>query len=242
MDGNSDRITVNAALRTAYDGYCEEGTSEWRTLNAKYKADNIGSMSAGISHNSVLDRGPGEDVVSAMLLQRNFCSEICCLEISASGVKTIKNRRLSGIRDVRKFDGYRIPYPNKAFDIAIASHVLEHVEHERVFLYEGNRVAKHLFIEVPIEDTFRMPQNYKANKEGHVNFYNFRIVRSLLQSSGFEVLNRRLLPHSLEIHQYSQGRLKGAMHWGVRSVLDRFQRGLTPRIFTYHCDILNRRN
>ena len=242
MGGNSERIAVNAALQTAYDSYYEEGTSEWRALNAKYKVDNIINMAAGISHNSVLDIGAGEGAVSAMLLQMNFCSEIRCLEVSESGVKTIKNRKLSGIRDVRKFDGYCIPYSDGTFDLAIASHVLEHVEHERVFLYEARRVAKHLFIEVPLEDTFRMPHNYKANKEGHVNFYNYRTVRHLLQSSRFEVLDQRLLPHSLEVHQYSQGTVKGTMHWGVRSVLDKIHRGLTARIFTYHCGILCRPN
>ena len=242
MNSSSDRIEVNADLQAAYDSYYEDGTSEWRALGAKYKADNIINMTVGIPHNTVLDIGAGEGAVSAMLLQREFCPEVSCLEISDTGVKAIENRNLSRVVDVRKFDGYSIPYRNKTFDLAIASHVLEHVEHERVFLYEAKRVAKYVFIEVPLEDTFRMPKNYKANKEGHVNFYNFRTIRHLLQSSGFEVLDQRLLPHSLEVHKYSQGRLKGTMHWGVRAVCDKIHRGLTARMFTYHCGILCRSN
>ena len=166
MSVEKKTVSVTKALRDNYDTYYVDGESEWRKLGAKHKVNNIVSMCSSVPHSSVVEIGAGEGSISAELSRREFCSNISCLEISESGVDVIKNRKLPCIIDVRIFDGYNIPYPDNHFELAIASHVLEHVEHQRLFIYEAKRVAKYLFVEVPLEDTFRLPRDYKANKVG----------------------------------------------------------------------------
>ncbi len=45
--------------------------------------------------------------------------------------------------------GERLPFKNKSFDFVIASHVLEHTSHPRLFIEEMMRVGKAGYIEVP---------------------------------------------------------------------------------------------
>jgi SAM-dependent methyltransferase len=237
MVANKCFSLINQALQDNYDTYYVDGESEWRKLGAKHKVNNIISMCSSVRHTRILDIGAGEGAVSAELSRREFCSEITCLEISKSGVDVIRNRQLPSIKEAKTFDGYRIPYADNNFDLAIASHVLEHVEHQRLFIYEAMRVAEHLFIEVPLEDTLRLPRNYKPDRVGHLNFYNYKTVRRLLQSCGLEVLDQRLFDTPLDVHTFS-GKMKGTIKFIIRRAADTLSHQLSGRLFTYYCGIL----
>ena len=68
-------------------------------------------------------------------------------------MEAIRAKNIPGLFDCKVFDGYTIPYDDNAFDLVVLSHVVEHVEHPRKLLYEAKRVARYVFIEVPLEAT-----------------------------------------------------------------------------------------
>ena len=80
------------------------------------------------------------------------------------------------------------------FDLAVLSHVLEHAEHPRRLLAEASRVARVLFVEVPLEDTWRLARDFTPDAVGHINFYSMASLRRLVQSCGLEVLDERVVP------------------------------------------------
>ena len=233
--------SVSTELQSNYDSYYVNGTNQWRELSAKYKAGNIVSLCSSVPHKSVLEIGAGEGAVSAALSNRGFSSDITCLEISQTGIEAIRGRNIEGLTEAKLFDGYHVPFSDGHFDLAIASHVLEHVEHERLFLYEAMRVSKHLFIEVPLEDTLRLPLNFQSDSVGHINFYNRKTIRRLLQTCGLEVLEQQLYDMPLDAHIYS-GLAKGTTKYLIRRAASIFGSRLSSGYFTYRCAVLCRRH
>ncbi len=55
------------------------------------------------------------------------------------------------------------------------SHV---VEHPRTLLHEARRVARHVFVEVPLEHNLRLPRDFAADDLGHINAYTRKIAPS----------------------------------------------------------------
>ena len=141
-------LSIDEKLIENYAHYYdqEDNTSEWRRLGALDKCSNIVRLCSKLQHDHVLDIGCGEGAVLERLGTLGFGTRFAGLEISASGVKTVQEKNLRRV-DVQLFDGYELPFQEKTFDLAILSHVLEHVEYPRRLIREGARVAKHVFVE-----------------------------------------------------------------------------------------------
>jgi len=74
-------------------------------------------------------------------------------------------------------------------DLIILTHVLEHVEHERLLLRELKRVAKMVVIEVPRDYRFGVDARIKHFLAyGHINMYTPTSLRYLLATEGLEVI------------------------------------------------------
>jgi ubiquinone/menaquinone biosynthesis C-methylase UbiE len=116
------------------------------------------------------------------------------------------------------FDGYAIPYEDNKFDIAIISHVVEQVEYPRVLLYEAARVAKYVYFEVPLEDIARLPEDFKFDKVGHINFYSPRTFRWLIQSSNLKVLNQITFNSPKGENTFQKG-WKGLVNYYIKELL-----------------------
>jgi len=183
-----DKI-VSDNVKTAYDSFYQEHDEAWRMLGAKYKTAHIVEVCDGYTFDKVLEVGAGDGSILKQLADQDFAGEYHAVEISASGVEYIKSRNIKGLKSVQVFDGYHLPFEDNTFNLVILSHVLEHVEHERLLLRELKRVAKMFVIEVP--------RDYKANVDsrikhflayGHINVYTPTSLRYLLQTEGFEVV------------------------------------------------------
>lgn len=234
-----DMPKVSPALQDKYDAYYP-GQSEWRTLGAKDKAGNIVELCRGISPEAVLDVGSGEGAVLERLSTLGFGKKYWAAEISDSGVATIKSRNIENLIDVVKFDGYSLPYEDRKFDLCVASHVLEHVEHERLFLKEIARVARYVFIEVPLEDTWRLGQAGINNDIGHINFYNPASVRRLVESCDLEVVEQKMFDVSLPMMTFHNRRL-GLMKFLIRRSAFILSPRFASHLFTYHGCLLCRK-
>jgi len=180
---------LSTNVKSAYDQFYEQNDVAWRMLGAKAKAQNIVDVCKGISPDKILEVGAGDGSILHFLEEWNFGKELYALEISESGVKVIESRNLTKLKEVKSFDGYKIPYPDQSFDLVILAHVLEHVEHERILLRELKRVAKHLVIEVPLDYRFGVDKRMKHFLDyGHINMYTPTSLRFLLQSEGMEII------------------------------------------------------
>jgi ubiquinone/menaquinone biosynthesis C-methylase UbiE len=229
---------VSDYLKKNYDDYYVKGESQWRWIGALDKVDNIVTLSKDYPHNKILEIGAGEGSILQQLNDRNFGENLYALEISTSAIENIKKRNISSLVDCNLFDGYSIPYKNKKFDLVILSHILEHVEYPRKLIYEAKRVADYVFIEVPLEDTFRLKQDFVFDKVGHINFYSRKSIRRLVQSCELDVLNQIVHTPSKRIYQYSLGKTKGAIKHFVKQLTFQIIPSLAPNIWIYHSAII----
>ena len=183
-------MQISENVKESYATQYDAGSVEWRNTGAKFKAMNIVSLAKHISFRNVLEVGAGEGSILSWLSKWNFCDDLNCVEISESGIEMIKSKRIENLKDILLFDGYKIPYDDNHFDLVICSHVLEHVEHERVLLREIKRVSKYQIFEVPIDFSFYVDKKLKHFLAyGHINIYSPSLFRFLLKSENFEVKN-----------------------------------------------------
>jgi hypothetical protein len=119
-------------------------------------------------------------------------------------------------------------------------HVLEHAEHPRRLLAEAARVARAVFVEVPLEDTWRLPRDVRPDPVGHINFFHRRSLRRFVQTCGLEVLSERVDVPSREAMVFRSG-WRGALAYGAKRLALRAAPALATRLSTYHGALLCRR-
>jgi ubiquinone/menaquinone biosynthesis C-methylase UbiE len=179
---------ISGNVKTAYDDFYKAHDEAWRMLGAKYKAQHIIDVCKGRTFNKVLEVGAGDGSILKLLADQNFAPEYYAVEISDSGVAHIQSRNIAQLASVQIFDGYHLPFDDNSFDLIILSHVLEHVEHERLLLREIKRVSRHFVIEVPLDYKPGVDKRIKHFLAyGHINVYTPTALRYLLQTEGFEV-------------------------------------------------------
>jgi ubiquinone/menaquinone biosynthesis C-methylase UbiE len=219
-----------------YDDFYD-GESEWRRLGALDKTANILALCASLPHERLLEIGAGEGSILQCLAEARFAAEMFALEVSSSGLRAIQRRELPGLVEARLFDGSRVPYADASFDLAVLSHVLEHVEHPRQLINEASRVARHVFIEVPLEDTWRMPRDYRPTATGHINAFSEKTIRRLVQTCGLTVQRQVTTNPSRAVYAYRYGRRGLAQYWVKRLAL-RLAPALATLLWTYHTSLV----
>jgi ubiquinone/menaquinone biosynthesis C-methylase UbiE len=179
---------ISGNVKTAYDEFYQKHDEVWRMLGAKYKAQHIIDVCKGYPFKKVLEVGAGDGSILKFLADADFAPEYHAVEISDSGVAHILARNIKGVKSVQVFDGYHLPFEDNSVDLIIVSHVLEHVEHERMLLREIKRVARHCIIEVPLDYRPGVDKRIKHFLAyGHINVYTPTSLRYLLGTEGFEV-------------------------------------------------------
>ncbi len=229
--------SISSKLLENYDNYYD-AESEWRSLGAVDKAANIVEMCGSHPHSTVVEIGCGEGAILERLSRLKFGDSLFALEISRTGVEATRKRAIPQLVNCKLFDGCSIPYPDGQFDLAILSHVVEHLEHPRTMIYEAARVAKTVFVEVPLEDTIRMTKDYVFDTVGHINFYSPKTIRWLVQTCDLEVVKQRITSGSRPSYQYRLGPVRGLLSHFIKDSLLRCSRSVATRLFTYNCALL----
>ncbi|MBA3741942.1 class I SAM-dependent methyltransferase [Sporichthya sp.] len=225
----------NATISRLYqDMYAHSALRAWRDAGAVSKADNVirAHRAAGLpSAPRVIELGCGEGALAAELLRRSFPGSYLGMDISTSGIEEARARAIPGA-DFRLTAGGHVDLADGCADLAILSHVVEHLEHPRVLLYEAKRIASHVLVEVPLELHWRTPRDYHLDALGHINKYTARSIRHLAQSSGFEVLNQFTTnPGHARFGDASLGR---NLSWRVKDIALRTVPLAARTCFTFH--------
>jgi ubiquinone/menaquinone biosynthesis C-methylase UbiE len=231
---------VNTDIQQMYDGYYAQGDGLFRKreITAIQTFDHVKSVwdSSGKKPDKIIDVGAGEGSFLCQLSENDFADNLYGVEISSSGIETIQSKKIDGLRDIKKFDGYSIPYEDNFFDLAFSIHVLEHVEHERLFLNELKRVSKKVIIEVPLEHTFTLQKSIDmCRPSGHINFYTVGTFKNLLETCGFNCLKFQIFPISKELECFVSGTRKGTFMNYIRSTILSSSPRLATSMMTYMC-------
>ena len=228
------RPLVSTPFQELYLGYYD-GTRDTlkRAISARDTFDHIRLVSEGTLGRTV-DVGAGDGALLALLSHSTLAPELHGLEISASGIDKIQDRSLPLLKSVRQFDGYSMPYPDRSFDTALCMHVVEHVEHERLFLRELSRISKSIILEVPLEHGFKVARSIRLSGPfGHINFYTPDTFLALLRSAGLRPVSHRVLSSSRAYEQFLYGRVKGIVRNTVRRLALALFPRLAPQLLTY---------
>lgn len=227
---------VSQDLTALYGDYYETGAvAEKRAIAARQSVAHLRALLPGAPYASVLDVGAGEGAVLAEMDRTGFAHELSAVEISPSALAAITARNLPTLRRALQFDGYHIDEPDQSFQIGTAIHVLEHVEHERLFLAEVGRVCQLMYVEVPIELNFRAQRAIRIGRPfGHINFYTQTTFRNLMETSGLEVVSSRLFANSRAYESFvAGGTAAGSVKWAIRASVLRLAPALAPWTMSY---------
>lgn len=193
-------MNVDKDIQEKYNEQYTEDLEDWRILGGRGKANNIINISKDLDFKSVIDIGSGNGSVLYWLDKNSFCKDIVSLEISESGLEKIKQRNLKSVKKVQWFDGYKIPYEDNSFDLALCSHVIEHVEYPRMLIREITRVSKRQILEVPIDFSWNVDKKTTHFLSyGHINIYTPQTFRFLLKSEGLDIIRFENLMYEKEV-------------------------------------------
>jgi len=218
-----------------------ERMGRWRALGARSKADHVVRLcaQAGLRPGSLAEIGCGDGALLAELAARGLSPALDGFELSPPAADIARARGVA--RKVEVFDGLDVPVEDGAYDLAVLSHVLEHVPEPMTLLREAARVAPAVLVEVPLEDNRSARRDEKraeAARIGHVQFFKRADVHALLRVAGLRVAAELSDPLPYAHHAFFAGtrgeRVTAAVKTGVRHTAWRAVPRVAERLFTVH--------
>ena len=224
----------------------DERHARWRALSARGKADHVVGLCdrARVDARRVVEIGCGDGALLAELRSRGLGSELRGFEVSAEAARMARERGFA----VDVFDGQRLPAGDGSSDLAVLSHVIEHVEQPVPLLREAARVAGAVLVEVPLEANLsgrRASKQAGSAEIGHLKPLDRPAVREMLEEAGLVVAADLLDPLPRSVHTFfadsaparARASLKAAVRRGLFAVAPR----AAERAFTLHYACITRR-
>ena len=221
----TDATSLNRHYSELYAG---DPRSAWRELGAREKARSVDAL-VDRPVGRVVDVGCGEGSVIAALQGSLGAAGFSGFEVAPAAIEAARRRQYASAVEFALFDGCRIPTDDKAFDLAILSHVLEHVADPRSLLHEAARVASRVVIEVPLELHLRTPR-FRWDDTGHINVFNRSSIRYLVEGCGLRIERERIYCPGRDVHAFFGGR-RGEVKWALKAAALRLG---GQAIFTYN--------
>lgn len=222
----------------------------WRALGARSKAEHAVVLCdhAGLVPGRVVEIGCGDGALLAELSRRALGRSLDGFELSAPAAALARARAIARVGRIESFDGVRVPVPDDAYELAVLSHVLEHVPEPPALLAEAGRLAPWVLVEVPLEanrSARRPAKRAQATRIGHIQAFSRAGVRRLLDRAGLEVVAELTDPLPLAHHAFfagdRAGRARAAVKAGVRRATWLVAPEVAARAFTLHHAVLARR-
>jgi SAM-dependent methyltransferase len=218
-----------------------ERHGRWRAMSAVAKADHVIELADAIGMRSpaaVAEIGCGDGSVLAELGRRGFGDRRIGFELSEAAVQMTAQR--PEVAEAAAFDGEHVPAPDGAYELAFATHVLEHVPAPARLLREMMRVARAVVVEVPLERNLsarRPAARALSEAAGHLQRFDRAAVRRLVADAGWHVRADVVDPLGLQVHLFDRdtapAKAKGLAKWAIRRVLT-LRPEVGARLFTVH--------
>jgi SAM-dependent methyltransferase len=239
-------VELREFYEQSYSAPEQEGVvyARWRALGAVAKADHVLALSAGSvagaqPHARVLDIGCGDGALLAELAQRRAQWRLAGVELAEQAARLAAARCPSA--EIRAYGGETLPYGEREFDLAILSHVLEHVPDPLALLREAARVAREVVVEVPLEANLSARRAAKrgiAAEVGHIQRLSRRSVTGLAAAAGMRVAAGISDPLPRDVHTFfaagGSARAKANAKWLLRRGVHTLSAGAAERLFTVH--------
>jgi SAM-dependent methyltransferase len=216
-----------------------ERHAHWRELGARGKADHVLELAG--SAQTVVELGCGDGALLAELSHRGFGRSLAGFEISETALELARARSIPRVERLEAFDGKRLPVTDGAFDLALLSHVLEHVPEPVPLLREAARVARTVLVEVPLERNLsgrRSVSRDRSDAAGHLDALDRAAVRDLLDAAGLRVERELLDPLPREVHTFfadtPAARVRGMAKAALRRGVFMLSETAAERAFTLH--------
>jgi SAM-dependent methyltransferase len=234
-------------------GYTQPDAAEalrlgrWRELGARSKAAHVRELCerTKLRPRTLVEIGCGDGALLAAL--RGLAPVFDGFELSAPAAE-LARRALPDARRVETYDGLEVPAEDGEYDLAILSHVLEHVPVPGPLLAEAARVAHEVIVEVPLEDnrSARRPEKREeAAAIGHLHFFSRADVRGLIDAAGLvceaELTDPLPRAHHAFFASGARGRAAASAKWAVRAAAHRVAPRSCEAWFTVHYAVLARR-
>ncbi len=240
--GAGTRAFYDAAYSaTAADA--DAGFARWREHGGRLKAAHVAALCdrAGLAPRTTLEIGCGDGSLLAALAARGLGGTLDGVELSAEAAAQARARGIPAARRIEVFDGVHVPAGDGAYDLAILSHVVEHVPEPAPLLREAARVARHVLVEVPLEanrSAARPAVRAEAARIGHVHAFARDDVHALLAGAGLRILGELTDPLPLAHHAFFAATpaawARAAAKTAVRRAVFRASPRRAERLFTVH--------
>jgi SAM-dependent methyltransferase len=244
------------ALRAFYEaGYTQADPAagarlgRWRALGAQTKADHVIALCArvGLQPRRVVEIGCGDGALLEALAARGPAAAYDGFELSAPAAALAAARRFEGAGRIEAYDGAHVPAAAGAYDLAVVSHVLEHVEDPAALLREAARVAGAVVLEVPLEanrSARRPAKRAQAAAIGHIQVFSRAAMHALVAAAGLRLEHELTDPLPRAHHAFfaatRRDRLAASAKWAVRAAAWRAAPPTAERAFTVHWAALAR--
>jgi len=239
--------TGSAPLRDVYEEQYSAGGEDgarygrWRALCAEGKADHVVRLAAGLDRppRVVAEVGCGDGVLLELMAGSGLGDAHLGYEISEKAVSIATDRLGPGV--VERFDGEHLPVADRAFDLGVLSHVLEHVPDPVPLLRETARASRAVVVEVPLEDN-RAASRPGAERGrqaiGHLHRFNRGDIHVMCAAAGLRVAAELSDPLPLKVHTFfadtAAARIRAVAKAVVRRGVYVISEKAAERSFTVH--------
>jgi SAM-dependent methyltransferase len=239
-----------ADLTAFYEaGYTQEDPERaaflgrWRALGAASKASHVVELlrRAGLRPGTLVEVGCGDGALLEALSARGVATRYDGFELSGPAAAIAAARGIPGAGRIEAYDGARVPADDCAYDLAVVSHVLEHVPDPPALLAEAARLAPHVLLEVPLEanrSAQRPGKVAEARSIGHIQAFSRQAIAQLAAGAGLRVIADVGDPLPRRHHTFfakgPAGHAKATAKWAVRAGLWRAAPERAERLFTVH--------
>lgn len=222
----------------------------WREAGARQKAENVLKVCRSIRVTTAIEIGCGTGAVLKRLQEYHFTKHFVCVDLAHSAVQFARNSCGDSVLCACVASATALPFRDSAFDVAILSHVIEHLREPAQAVAEASRIARYIVVEVPTEVVLSnvirrkvLGKPYASIKgAGHVQFWSTNSVREFLKRDcSLEILENKVDLISKEAEYFGKTGLdlaKPVVKQALKAVLPA---AVYTRMLTSHSTFLCRR-